>query len=676
MISGRVFGRGISLDAALFACSIGVYLGTRFVGLTAFPISFLGDEAVQVVDAADLLDRNFRDEYGDVFPTYLRNGPYLNLGTSVYLHVLPYALFGYSVFAARAVTVLFTLFGAVALALLLRDVFRIRFWWTGILLLSIVPAWFLHSRMALEAGTGCAFYSWFLYLYLRFRTSGSAWSLYGSVACGAVAFYSYAPLKLVVLATATLFAVADIRWLVMHRAVVLRAAILAAALALPELRFQVQHPDASLEQLRVLGSYVVDPKLGLLTKVDRFVHEYGLGLDPRYWFDPGQTRDVSRHAMKGYGHMLPATLPLAAVGLARAVRHAREPAHRGLLLATAAAPLGAAAVEIAMPRVLVVVVPVTVLVALGLDAVLDPLAVRTGYRLVAVSTAMLLIGVNVGMLADALRSAPTWYTDYGLYGMQYGGRQVTRAIADELDRAPGVDFAVSPDWANGTDTLVRFFLPDEGRVRTVTIDEFLHRWRAGIERTMFVMTPEELLRTRRSTVFEDVRVLKTVDLPDGRAGFYFVRLRYSPRAAAMIAAVRAARRRPITETVTLSGTRAIATHSPFDTGSGADLFDGDTFTLARTRDTNTLEIRLQFSRARPLSEIRVVGRDAAVAVEAHVSAIHPNEELVLRGFNRDGTRPSVELDLARPLLVRALVLRISDPSDRDLHVHVNEIELR
>ena len=64
MIRGRFFGRSISLDAALFACSLGVYLGTRLVGLTSFPISFLGDEAVQVVDAADLLDGSFRDEYG------------------------------------------------------------------------------------------------------------------------------------------------------------------------------------------------------------------------------------------------------------------------------------------------------------------------------------------------------------------------------------------------------------------------------------------------------------------------------------------------------------------------------------------------------------------------------------------------------------------------------------
>ena len=226
-----------SLEEISFLIAIGVYLGVRLVGLSAYPISFLGDEAVQVVDAARLVENGFRDEYGDLLPTYLRNGPYLNLGVSVYLQIVPYWLFGFSEVVARGITVIVTLSGAVALSLLLRDVFRVRLWWTGVLLLSLAPAWFLHSRTALEAPIGCSFYAWFIALYLRFRVTGTPWALYGAVAFGGLTFYSYAPLKAVVIVTTLLLLCSDARWLIARRQVVGRAAVLVTVMALPGVAF-------------------------------------------------------------------------------------------------------------------------------------------------------------------------------------------------------------------------------------------------------------------------------------------------------------------------------------------------------------------------------------------------------------------------------------------------------
>ena len=88
----RLAIRGLRLSPETFcaAAALSLFLATRLVGLTSYPVAFLGDEAVQVVDAAALVDNGFRDEFGDLLPTYLRNGPYLNLGTSVYLQIVPY----------------------------------------------------------------------------------------------------------------------------------------------------------------------------------------------------------------------------------------------------------------------------------------------------------------------------------------------------------------------------------------------------------------------------------------------------------------------------------------------------------------------------------------------------------------------------------------------------------
>jgi hypothetical protein len=670
-----------SVGALCFGVSVGVYLVTRFVGLADYPVSFIGDEAVQVVDAANLVHHGFRDEFGDFLPTYVRNGPYLNLGVSVYLQILPYLVFGYSEVAARGVDVLVTLSGAVAVALLLRDVFRLRFWWVGALLLSIAPAWFLHSRTALEAPLGCSFYCWFLYLYLRFRVTGSSRALYSAVVLGALAFYSYAPLKVVVVATAVLLAGSDARFLLRHRRALARAAMLAVALALPEVRFQLQHSGANVDQLRVLGSYLVDPNLGVGTKIRRFLDEYALGLDPRYWYDPDRHRDLSRHVMDGYGNLWLAGLPFAAVGTATVLWRIQDARFRGVLLATVAAPLGPALVEIELPRSLIVVVPATILTALGLNAVLDLLASRIRSAVVAGGVLVLLAGGNVAMLVDSLSNGSTWTDDYGLYGLQYGGRQVAHASEEVLRAHPDDTVVISSTWANATDTVMRFFLPGEGRARVENLETTLFDRPSAysdVGRTIFAVTEDELRRLRASRLFGPPRIVRTVELPDRRLGFAFVHLAYSTNAPQIFAAEQARLRQPVTETLIIDGRRTRVTHTRFDRGGARDLFDGDTFTLARTVRAPAMSLELAFASPRPLRSVRVVGREMALAVDALFEAVGQKQALRLtRSERRHEREAAVTITLGRQLQTQRLVLRIWDPTKRtESNIHVREIELR
>ena len=70
--------------------------------------------------------------------------------------------------------------------------------------------------------------------------------------------------------------------------------------------------------------------------------------------------------MSGYGNLLLGTAPLALIGLVRALMHVRDTRFRAILLVTMAAPSGAAIVKMELPRSLVVVIPLTLLTALGL----------------------------------------------------------------------------------------------------------------------------------------------------------------------------------------------------------------------------------------------------------------------------------------------------------------------
>ena len=186
----------LSTRMVVWSAILGVYLITRLVGLTQFPIYFFTDEAAQTLLAGDLVRDHFKNYAGDFLPTYFENGGYYRLGVSVYAQVVPYLLFGKSILVTRGTSVLITLLGMVALGLILRDHLKLRYWWSGVLLLSLVPAWFLHSRTAFETAEAVAFFTLFLYFYLEYR-SGRAKFLYLALVAGALAFYTYSPFQII-----------------------------------------------------------------------------------------------------------------------------------------------------------------------------------------------------------------------------------------------------------------------------------------------------------------------------------------------------------------------------------------------------------------------------------------------------------------------------------------------
>ena len=98
--------------------------------------------------AQDLLAEVFTTRTASFLPLYfeaagLRWTPLL----SVYVHVLPVALFGKSVVVTRATPAMVSCSAAARCGADASSWFsRPRSWWAGALLMAIAPAWFLHSR--------------------------------------------------------------------------------------------------------------------------------------------------------------------------------------------------------------------------------------------------------------------------------------------------------------------------------------------------------------------------------------------------------------------------------------------------------------------------------------------------------------------------------------------------
>jgi len=663
-------------EAWLLVLAVVVYLLIRLIRLADFPIYFFTDEAIQSVLASDLAQAGFRDHLGHYFPTYLLNVYYFNLSTTVYAQLIPTLLLGKAVFLTRAVAVFLTLPGALAVGLTLKQVFRMRHAWLGVLLLSLTPAWFLHSRTAFETTAMVSFYACFLYFYLLYRLRSPAY-LYLAVVCAGLAFYSYASGQIIVTFTAFLLGLADVRYHWAHRRTVARALLLAILVAAPFVRFLVEQPDEVANALRSRAS-VWTEDLPLWEKVRESGLNYARALSPAYWYFPNRI-DLSRHVMRGYGHISLWTLPFALAGLLLALKNWRNPAHRAVLLAILATASAAAAAGVGVTRVLSFVVPVVWLTALGLEAALAWVARRVPGLAAALGLFAVLAGLNFAMLRDSLINGPTWFDDYGLDGMQYGARQVFAAIEEVLAEERETEIRLTPSWANGTDVLARFFLRPTAPVIIENADGILSERRDLTERMLFILTPDEYARAAESPILTDVRVERTLPYPDGRPGFFFVRMRYSPEAGSILAQAEAERLQPVVEEVRLEGQVVQVTHPLFEMGTADLLFDADPQTLVRTYQANPARITLDFPQPRRLSALALTLAfpEAALTVRLFTGPeaepiTYSQEYHDLDGF------ATIEMEFeSGPVLVSRIEIEIRDLLDPiDAKIHLGEIILR
>jgi len=683
--------RTITLEMALFILATGLDLSTRLIGLQDFPIYFFTDEAVQTVMAEDFVHHDLRNYGGELLPTYFNKDPTYNLSSvSVYLQVIPYLLFGKSVFVTRAVSVLISTLGALAVGLILRDIFKQRYWWCGVLLLSIAPAWFLHSRTAFETVEMASFYAGFLYFYLRYRCI-SPKALYPTLVMGALVFYTYSPGQLIIVVTGIFLLLSDIRYHWQNRKTALWGLLLLAGLVVPYLRYTIANPEALVQQLSTRAPFWAQ-NIGLWDKLSKYFANYVSGLNPAYWFIPNQA-DLYRHLMKGYGHLFLATLPLFALGLTIVITRLRSPAHRAILFAALAAPSGSALVGVGITRLLVFVIPAVLMMALGLELLLSWLKklvqwvgmrrrwLVDGRKLslgMSVVLGLVLSLANIYMLGDALVNGPTWYQDYTLAGMQYGARQLFGAINEYLGQHPGAQLVVTPSWTNGADAVAEFFLPPGVPVRLGSVEGHLYQHLPLDEDLVFVMLPVEMDKVVSSGKFKNMRVDEVLPYPNGAPGFYFVHLQYVDNIDQILAAEQDERSALQGSQLMIGGEPVQVGYSMLDMGSIDLLFDGDPNSVARTLEANPFVIELTFPDERLIRGYRVIVGSANVRV---TTLLYPgiSEQPVQSSVEFDGSvgNPELVVSFDHPVTAGKVRFEIYQPySGVPANVHVWELELR
>jgi hypothetical protein len=670
----QAMARALSFERALFVAALGIYTFTRLWRLESFPIYFFGDEAVQALFAEDLIAHHFRGVDGTLFPIYVEAaGNRWTPLISMYFHALSLSLFGKSIFVSRATSALVSLLAAASVGLILNKIFKVRSWWAGVLLVSLTPAWLLHSRTAFETVMTTAFYAGFLLCYLLYRNHSPRY-LYATLIFAAATFYSYSNAQAIMVAAVVFLMFSDLRYHWQQRRILLKGLLLALFLALPLIEFRLSRPEAISEHLRVVGSYWFEA-LPLHQKIGQFLQRYFYGLSPQYWFFPN-SHDLPRHRMAGFGQMHTATLPLVVIGLVLCLKHWRSSAHRTLILAALATPAGASLVDIGIARVLAFIVPANLLAGLGLEWLLEKIRRRLPDKAIAVALFVGLTWANLALLRTALVEGPLWFRDYGLYGMQYGARQLfEEAIPQMLREDPQAQILVTSTWANGADNFLRFFFTEQERqrVRMDGIEAYLFKKLPLNHDMVFVMTAAEYQKALSSPKFASVQVEKVIPYPDGSPGFYFTRLEYSPAAEAIFAAEQEARRQLVSDTITLDGQSVQIRYSPIDMGAPQLMFDNDHFTLMRGLEANPFILEFTFSQPRPIHGLRADFGMVNITLTAKLYP-NPDEEPVIyhATFMNAAGNPELEMlfDHAPEAIssVRLEILNIQSGETANIHI--------
>lgn len=589
-------------ELILFILALTIYAITRLWALDRFPVYFFADEAVQTLYGQNLIAQHFHDAKGMLFPIYVeaagfRWTPLLPM----YLQALTLTLFGKSIAVTRATSAVVSILGALAAGLTLKSVFKARYSWAVILLLTITPAWFLHSRTAFETVMTTAFYACFLLCYLLYRTKSPRY-LYSAVLFGAATFYTYSNAQLIIITAAILLLVSDLPYHLKNWRTLLPGALLTGILAWPLINFRLSQPKAISEHLRAIDSYWFHA-IPIQEKLATFIQKYTFGLSPAYWFFPHEL-DLPRHRWDHLGHISLIVLPLVLVGLLVCLWRIRRVEYRSIILAGLAVPVGAALAGIGITRVLAFVVPANLLAAVGLEWLLERLKKWIPPPISALVIFIALAGTSFAMLRSALVNSPVWFKDYGLYGMQYGAKQLfVDAIPQVLEQDPQAQILVTSTWANGADEFIRFFLTSEQqkRVHMESVDSYLFKKLPLDPYKVFIMTASEYEKAAGSPKFKSVKVEHLIPYPDGTPGFYFVRMEYANNADEIFAAEKEARRKLLVANLQLWGQPVELHYSQIDMGSPELMFDGDHFTLMRGLEANPFILEFTFSQPRPVT---------------------------------------------------------------------------
>jgi hypothetical protein len=380
--------------------------------------------------------------------------------------------------------------------------------------------------------------------------------------------------------------------------------------------------------------------------------------------------------MKGYGHIQTVMLPFAALGVVFGLRSEYRRFSYVLFASLLATVLGGAVVAIGVTRVLPYIIPMTIFIAIGFDGVFKWIVTKIPVHLATSGLYLLLAGGNLLLLSDALINGPTWFTNYGLGGMQYGAKQVSAQIQSYIDQNPQGRVFLSPTWGNGIDVVKRFFFPDDAPVYLGSASTFTDEVVNIDEHTLLVMTPDEYEHLSKDPKIGQLNVQSVLTYPDWTPGFYFLTIEYSDEAYEIFEQEKIERSKPRFGNAFLLNQNIQIEHPYFDSGEIQHIFDQDSYTFARVYEANPALLKFSFPQDTALEGIMLttgsMDFDLEIRLYTDPDAVPVTYSQSYKGLPDD---PTVQVEFTHgPALIRKVEVEIlSIRPANPVKIHIREL---
>ena len=510
---------GVLLAVVLLATVLRVYQ------LKAVPAGLFCDEAALGYNAW-AIGTTGMDENGKYFPLFIWSfGGYKN-PVYVYSAIIPVKLLGLDEFSLRLTSALFGVGTIIGIFFLGRALFTP---WVGVfaaVFLAVCP-WHLHfSRIAFELISFPFLFIIGLTLLVRYtegrRTLPAAMLLLG------LCLYAYAiaavfvPLFLIGFALLYLPTLLR-RW----RETLLGLAALVATVA-PAAIFLYVHRQLSTMYFRHTTN--LDTSEGLRALAQRFGRSYLQFFSRDFLLDHGDP--IVRHAVRGFGELLPVFIPFLILGAVVALLY-RNRAPKLILWWLAVYPVAPSLMnEIpSASRGIIGVAAFCLLAAVGLAAALRVLGWIGHWRPLALALqAAALVAVGHVLVPEVLRYWKVYVNDYPRHsaptyrGFQYGYRHMIQYMESRradydllmLTETEGNQSQIFPLFYNHVDPRVWNAHHDLGYL---VLDPAEYSRYSMNQRILYALRPSDL------EVFSDYKVLKRIVAPGGEVEFVIAEVR-------------------------------------------------------------------------------------------------------------------------------------------------------
>lgn len=591
-----------------FVVALLFYAMTRVLGLADYPLEFSPDEANLAVQAGFWVDHKGYDMSGTFLPVYFQNFNQYNTGVGVYLQAIPYLLNGraYSMAGTRLVTALLSVLGVYWFSKILQERLKLHLWWLGPLLFSALPGWFFLSRMGYETAQMATFFVGMVYFYGRYRFQHPVY-LFPALVLGGLAFYTYVAASFMLVLLGGFILVSDARYHLQQRRWVMGGIVLVVLLALPQVRFLLEHPGEYQTRLILYGAVWTSAQ-SIWKQLAEFFNNYWIGLSPAYWFLPNTQRFPDYRVLE-YAYLPWAFLPFFLWGGWQMVRRWREPFARAMIAWLLVTPVSAASVGVQLVRVLVFVFPAMVWTMVGMEDALQWLGRKwpRPWRVLELSCALLLMAGGGGIVVNTLIPLPVWEWDAQDYGARYRMEQIFAEAVQYRREHPGIAVSVTPNMIWNTPILQFFYAGQDPMMDTQPIDRVLRDYVPDLaERRVYLVSAREyeqsVLTSNKVEVSSIERVVRNRrDEPMA----FLIQVRYLPGAEQIFAQELVDRHALLESSIQLDGSAVAVRHSRALEDSLLNAMDGNLNSAFQTNGVNPLILELTFEEPQRLKGVQL-----------------------------------------------------------------------